>query len=110
MAEILTWKYDYEPIENKWTVIHCENFQDVLNFLRPQSIILISQKEYNEKANYLFFNLVRLAFSQSEIIFVDHVSFSDLNEKINSFVRRKFEPTDKVADLQNTFECLVKMI
>ncbi len=110
MAEILAWKFDYTPIENKWTVINCEKYQDVLNFLRPQSIILISREEYDEKQNYLFFQLVKLSFNQCEIIFVDELASQQIDDKINFFIRRKFETNDKVEELETTFRNLSKLL
>jgi hypothetical protein len=108
MAEILTWKFNYLPIDNQWTVINCEKREEILNYLRPQSIILISQKEFYKKNNYLFFNLINLAFSQSSIIFIDGLENKELNEEINNLIRRKFEPNDKVDIIKKTYQNLKK--
>ncbi len=109
MAEILSWKFDYVPNENKWTVIQCEKYKDVLNYLRPQSIILISENEYKEKQNFVFFQLLKLTFNQCEIIFIDELTQHQINEKIDLFIRRNFKPKDKIEELEKTFFELLKL-
>jgi hypothetical protein len=60
MAQILCWDIQYQPQEKPWSIVHCADNQKVLDYLNTDSILLVSESVWKQKAEQQILILMKL--------------------------------------------------
>ena len=105
------------PADFSWSSVSCENNEKLMNYLKQDSIIIVSSNFYQQ--NKILLCTVKLTFPDTRIgvinlkkdsDFVKSVPEEDLEKFVQSSIRRKYEITDRLNLLNSYLEIINKNI
>ncbi len=115
MSQILCWNIDYTPTVKPWSTVKCPDKKKVVEYLQPDSIILVSSDIWAKEDYRQFLIMSKIHYpnirlgivvkrKKKAIIMGTYLKTSEIENFIQASMRRHF----KLVDHKKIVECAYK--
>jgi hypothetical protein len=119
MSQILCWDIDYKPASKPWSTVKCQDKKKVLDYLQPDSIILVSSEIWasDEFKQFLTLSKVHYPNVQLGIVttgkkkgnsIVTYLKSSEIELFIQGCMRRQFKLVDHKKMIEDSEKLITK--